>query len=235
MEFLSSQFNAKSKTFPVNLVMQSSQSAAAGFQTAGKNYIVANLQFDPTKGYHEYRIDFVPGSAIFYADGQVLGVMNSSLPSSPGHLILTHWSNGNPGTCPSIVCTDLLLTAPGWTYGPPTSDAALAVSYVKAYFNSSLATRHSDFATRCTNPLAANATCPIPNQTAAPDPDGPNGNVTANTFFFIDHSNSTVNQTVYLQGLAAGGIRQSYFVLIYVLVIIFALVIIETFGVVHWA
>lgn len=43
------------------------------------------------------------------------------MPSSAGHVILQHWSNGDAK----------------WSGGPPAQDALLTVSYVKAYFNTS--------------------------------------------------------------------------------------------------
>lgn len=187
MEFLSYQFNTEKKTFPVNLVMQSPQSAAQGYQELGRNYMVANLPFDPTTGFHEYRIDFIPGLVIFYADSIVLGKMNTSaVPTEPGHLVLTHWSNGGSG----------------WSYGPPLTDAVLAVSYVKSYFNSSLASRQNDLSSRCDNPSAPNSICMIPDQITAPDPEAPNGNVTAKTFFFGELNNATTNQTIYRESEA---------------------------------
>jgi len=187
MEFLSYEFDVEQQSFPINLVMQSSQSAAQGYQVLGNNYMVVNLPFNPTSGFHEYRIDFIPGVVIFYADSKILGSMNTSaVPTEPGHLILTHWSNGGSG----------------WTHGPPLTNAVLAVSYVKSYFNSSLASRHNDLISRCKNPSAPNAVCTIPDQVIAPDPDAPNGNVTAKTFFFSDLNNSTNNQTVYRESEA---------------------------------
>jgi len=183
MEFLSSQFIVENDTFPVNLVLQSKQSVQAGYNAAATgNYIVTNLPFNPTTGYHEYRIDFIPGNVIFYADGQVLAKMNTSaVPTMPGHMILTQWSNGNPL----------------WSFGPPPEEATISVSYVKAYFNSSLPQRLQDFESRCKNVNGPGAVCAIPDQTTAPDPDSSNGNITGNSFFFSEQANMTVNQTVY--------------------------------------
>lgn len=183
MEFLSSQFNVDNNTFPVNLVLQSVQSVQAGYNAAVTgNYIVANLPFNPTTGYHEYRIDFIPGNVIFYADGQILAKMNSTaVPTSPGHMIITQWSNGNPL----------------WSSGPPSHDAVISVSYVKAYFNSSDPVREIGLIKRCKDSSAENAICAIPDQTSAPNPDGNNGNASARTFFFSNQKNETNNQTVY--------------------------------------
>ena len=182
MEFLSEQFVPENNTFPVNLVLQSLQSVRQGYNAAGTgNYIVANLPFNPTDGFHEYRIDFVAGNVIYYGDGQILAKMNTTaVPTMPGHMILTHWSNGN----------DL------WSYGPPTVQANLSVSYVKAYFNSSDPGRQSAFLERCKDPSAPGAVCTIPDQNSPPDSSS-NGNDSAGTYFFSNEKNMTVNQTVY--------------------------------------
>lgn len=185
MEFLSSQFIPENNTYPVNLVLQSVESVRAGYNAANTgNYIVANLPFDPTNGFHEYRIDFVPGNVLYYADGYLLAKMNTSaVPTSPGHMILTQWSNGNPL----------------WSFGPPPSEATITVSYIKAYFNSSDPTRQKEWALRCPDPSAPGAICVIPDQFGAPDPSSntSSGNSSAATYFFSNEKNMTVNQTVY--------------------------------------
>lgn len=193
MEFLSSQFSVENQSFPVNLVLQSAQSVAQGFNAAGTgNYVIANLPFDPTAAFHEYRMDFLPGSVVFYADGQVLATMRSSaIPTQAGHLILTHWSNGNPL----------------WSGGPPAKDAIMTVSYVKSYFNSSLTERIQAFTSRCKDPHAPGAVCIIPDQTTPPGSIELNGNSNASTFFFSNFDNLTVGQIVYHQGQS----RKGYF------------------------
>jgi beta-glucanase (GH16 family) len=175
MEFLSGQFNATSH--PVNLVLQSVQSAEQGFSAQGTpTFQLHQLPFYPDENFHEYRFDWTPDAVYFYADGALLDVMNMSVPSHAGHLTLSHWSNGDPG----------------WSMGPPATDAILTVSYAKAYFNSSDPSRWADYASRCTDPSAPDAVCPIPNQTTAPD-----NNSTAHTFFFSYGTNATANQTVF--------------------------------------
>jgi beta-glucanase (GH16 family) len=135
MEFLSREFDSHNSSFPVNLVLQSQQSANAGFDASRTGgYIRANLPFNPTTGFHEYRFDYLPGQVYFYADGRLLAQMNgSAVPTSAGHLILQHWSNGNEK----------------WSGGPPTEDAILTVNYVKAYFNSSDEKKQRDLNSRC--------------------------------------------------------------------------------------
>ena len=174
MEFLSKDFQPSNSSYPVNLVLQSREGVQVGYDAAlTGNYIKTYLPFDPTADFHEYRFDFIPDKVLFYADGQLLGQINgSAVPSRAGHLILQHWSNGNPL----------------WSGGPPSTDAVLSVNYVKAYFNSSAAQRDRDWAHRCTHASAPNSVCQIPGITAA--------DKTPSQFFFSDQSNMTNNQTV---------------------------------------
>ncbi|KAK5988766.1 hypothetical protein PT974_10255 [Cladobotryum mycophilum] len=135
MEFLSREFDKKTNNFPVNLVIQSKAAEAAGFNAEGTDtFKRVNLTFDPTEGFHEYRFDFLPDRVLFYADSELLADMGgNAIPTSSGHLILQHWSNGNVG----------------WSGGPPTEDAVLTVSYVKAYFNTTDTKRQTSWAKRC--------------------------------------------------------------------------------------
>ncbi|KAL7814906.1 family 16 glycoside hydrolase [Trichoderma aethiopicum] len=135
MEFLSREFDASKKLYPVNLVIQSEASREAGYDASKTGtYKVVNLTFDPTEGFHEYRFDYLHNRVLFYADSQLLAEMNgTSVPSGPGHIILQHWSNGNSK----------------WSGGPPKQDAVMTVSYVKAYFNSSDEHVQSSFAESC--------------------------------------------------------------------------------------
>lgn len=190
MEFLSSEFSQAENIFPVNLVMQSLESVQNGDNAAGTStFVVANLTFDPTAGFHEYRFDFIQNLVVFYADSVVLTTMNNlgAIPTHSGKIILTQWSNGNAE----------------WSRGPPVQDSLLTVSYVKAYFDSMNETRNAVTSKACKNPMTPNATCPIPDQTVAPNPDGPNGNVTAHTFFFSQQTNQTPSQIVYKQSGAS--------------------------------
>ncbi|KAL2200922.1 concanavalin A-like lectin/glucanase domain-containing protein [Corynascus similis CBS 632.67] len=181
MEFLSKDFNASNRSYPINLVLQSREAAMAGYDaSATGNFVRVFLPFDPTEDFHEYRIDYLPGRVFFFADGEVLAEMDGpAVPSSPGHLVLRHWSNGNKY----------------WSGGPPTEDASLVVSYVKAYFNSSTAQRQRDWEARCPDPTASNAVCEIPDVTPV--------NRSAAAWFFSDHANMTNNQTVSEQSKAS--------------------------------
>lgn len=173
MEFLSREFNSTSN--PVNLVLQSPASAEAGFNAANTStFAVFPLPFAPDAEFHEYRFDWSPTEVSFFADGKLLQTMSQAIPTSPGHLTLSHWSNGNAG----------------WSGGPPATDAAMIVQYFKGYFNSSSPERRHDWALRCADFSAVNATCAVPELSAPP-----NGN--SSTYFFINQGNSTVNQTVY--------------------------------------
>lgn len=158
MEFLSREFDAGKAVYPVNLVIQSEASRRAGYDASKTGtFKVVNLTFDPTAAFHEYRFDYLQDRVRFYADSQLLAEMNgSSVPSGPGHLILQHWSNGNPL----------------WSGGPPEQDALLTVSYVKAYFNSSDPSVYSSWEKGCRGVQngdsdRSSAVCAIPDVTAA--------------------------------------------------------------------
>lgn len=186
MEFLSKDFHSSNASYPINLVLQSRAAAEAGYDASHTpTYQVANLPFDPRADFHEYRIDFVPGRVLFLADGTVLAEMDNpaGIPTHAGHLALNQWSNGNPS----------------WSGAPPaTTDAVMAVRYLKAYFNSSDEARQRDFAARCTDPGADGAVCDIPDVTA--------GNDSAAGWFFSGQNNMTANQTVPSgSGISGGG------------------------------
>lgn len=174
MEFLGAQQNDSSS--PVNLVLQSPQSEEQGFNAAGTpGYDIHQLPYQPDEGFHEYRFDWAPDAVKFYADGKLLRTMTHNIPQSPGHITLSHWSNGDPN----------------WSAGPPTTDAILTIQYLKGYFNSSAVSRQNDWKERCHDIKAVNATCAVPDVTT-----DTNSNATAQTFFFSQKSNMTTNQTV---------------------------------------
>jgi beta-glucanase (GH16 family) len=173
MEFLSAEYNSSSH--PVNLVLQSPDSVRNGFNAASTGtFDINQLPFNPSDGFHEYRFDWSPTAVIFYADGVAIKTMTKAIPTSPGHITLSHWSNGDPA----------------WSAGPPETDAIVTVEYLKGYFNSSDTKRQSDWAHRCSNVAAPNATCAVPELRAAP-----NGNQSADTYFFTQQKNMTNNQT----------------------------------------
>ncbi|KAL2137349.1 hypothetical protein VTI74DRAFT_3289 [Chaetomium olivicolor] len=173
LEFLTKDFSPSNSTFPVNLVLQSRQAAEAGYDASQTGtFVQTNLPFNPTDSFHEYRIDYLASRVLFYADGALLATMTGpAVPSSPGHLILQHWSNGNKY----------------WSGGPPREESALVVRYVKAYFNSSAEQRQRDWRGRCRDPRAARAVCRIP--------DVRPGDDSAAGWFFGSQRNMTNNQT----------------------------------------
>lgn len=177
MEFLSREFSTDNTSYPVNLVLQSSAAAKAGYNAAETDtYRVVNLPFDPRSDFHEYRIDWLSDRVLFYAEGTLLAEMDdpSGVPTHAGHLSINQWSNGNDE----------------WSAGPPAQDAVLQVGYIKAYFNSSEESRQKDFVTRCgkVDQGAASAVCDIPEVTE--------GNNSAAGWFFSGQKNMTANQTV---------------------------------------
>ncbi|KAH7475854.1 hypothetical protein FOMA001_g11060 [Fusarium oxysporum f. sp. matthiolae] len=135
IEFLSQEFDHDNGIYPINLVVQSKKSLEAGYDASKTgSFKRVRLDFDPTDAFHEYRFDYLPGQVLFYADGKLLARMKGGdMPSSGGHLILQHWSNGNPL----------------WSGGPPKEDATVTVSFVKAYFNSSNSERQSQLVQQC--------------------------------------------------------------------------------------
>lgn len=165
----------KSTFHPINLVNQSPESAAAGFNAAGTpDFTVYPLLFDPANSFHEYRFDWTSDRVSFYVDGVWIHDMTSSVPNEAGRLFINHWSNGNEG----------------WSRGPPKQDAVITVSYVKAYFNSTDSTKNKAYTDRCSSKYSGGSvpqnTCQIPDQTTPPDQSGPNGNETSKTHFFTN-------------------------------------------------
>jgi hypothetical protein len=49
------------------------------------------LPFDPTAGFHEYRFDFHPDEAVFYADGERLHSFSGGLPDERMRLLVNAW------------------------------------------------------------------------------------------------------------------------------------------------
>ena len=106
--------------------------------------------------------------------------MSHDPPDAPGYIMLNHWSNGDPS----------------WSGGPPTSDAVMTVSYVKAYFNTTDSHRTSQHKKQC-GTFKPSQVCQIPEQTTAPDLAGANGNATARTYFFSKDPGHTPGQVLY--------------------------------------
>ena len=183
MEFLSSQFT--DDTSPLNLVMHSELSQKYGGDASQTpSYTVVKLPLRADEAFHEYRFDWTPGKVSFYVDGRFVDEMVDAkyVPSNPGKIIVSHWSNGNPL----------------WSGGPPEEDAIMSVQYVKAYFNSTDPRRISAHKDRCRDRSAPNAVCDVPDQTRPPLVLAAEGDPAKPYFFSQDQSNNkTVNQTVY--------------------------------------
>nr|OQO21013.1 hypothetical protein B0A51_12877 [Rachicladosporium sp. CCFEE 5018] len=134
----------------VNTILQSGAAAAHGFDAAGTStYQKYNAGLALSDEYHEYRYDWLPDRVNFYLDGVKISTYTENVPDAPGHLLLSHWSNGNVG----------------WSMGPPAEDAVLTVSYVKAYFN----VTGSKEIPKCDS---APTVCQIPEQSGPPALDG---------------------------------------------------------------
>lgn len=151
----------------MNLVLQTVQSMDSGYDASKTGtFVKRNLTFDPTDGVHEYRFDFERRGVSFYADGQLLATMDGAgVPVTSGHLLLSHWSNGNPK----------------WSHGPPARDAQTVVTYVKAYYNSTDEARADDHRDKCAAERQASqdgALCTIPDNNAAFFFSNPKDNVT---------------------------------------------------------
>ncbi|CAN5812586.1 endo-1,3-1,4-beta-glycanase ExoK [soil metagenome] len=62
------------------------------YSTGGEtNNVRKKLPFDPTKNFHEYRFDFYPGRADFYADDDLLHSFDEGLPEEPMNLYVNAW------------------------------------------------------------------------------------------------------------------------------------------------
>lgn len=190
IELLSRQYanGTDPPSAPLNMVLHTALSNELGFQTPNTStYGQPVVPVSLYDSFHEFRIDWTPGKASFYFDGEwTWDLEDSNVPVEPSTMLLSHWSNG----------------APGWSQGPPLEDAVMTISYFKAYFNSSDAKRTEDYTGRCKDPSELDAVCVIPDQKGAPD--GAN----AGTFFFSAQKNQTVNQTVYT-GLPSAGAQLS--------------------------
>src|SRR5262245_65874065 len=149
MEFLSKQFNESQGV--VNLVLQSPESVRNGYDASNTSgYKIQHLDFRPDQKFHEYRFDWSPNRVAFYVDGQFMYEMTQNLPTSGGRMFMNHWSNGDPL----------------WSAGPPNSDTAMTVSYVKAYFNTTDTTRTDSYKKQCPT-FDTSKVCQIPEQTKA--------------------------------------------------------------------
>jgi len=128
---------------------------------------------DLLQGFHEYRFDWMPDRIDFYLDGYLALTTTENIPSSPGHLLLSHLSNGNPD----------------WSGGPPMEDAVMTVAYVKAYFNTT--TSHDQPKLECRE-VHADTICVVPDQTSPPEPKG------KTHFYFMSHEEHENDDTTFV-------------------------------------
>lgn len=199
LEILSADQHSDSGDWPIHLVVQNT-TATASPNYAGSSQMIYQMAFPPggtVANYHEYRFDWLPERIDYYVNGFHAWTTTENIPSTPGRIHFSHWSNGNPG----------------WSMGPPMQDAVLTVSYVKAYFNSTDEKRTEQWDSACAAIKLDDLkerTCEIPTQSDPPNPFGANGNHTGHTFFFTQHHNVTVNQTVYpLNGVGGRGFEMN--------------------------
>lgn len=96
-------------------------------------------------------MDWSSDCITFYVDGVAVKKMTENIPTESGRLFLNHWSNGSPG----------------WSGGPPESNAIMEILYVKAYFNSTDAARVSAAQKRC-KANGKGQTCAVPENLSTP-------------------------------------------------------------------
>lgn len=185
MEFLSRQAYTDNSSSRINIVVQSPLSAAQNYDAASTTtFTLHSLPFLPGLDYHEYRFDWTPTSISYYADGVYLASFDQYDPDAEGTLMLNHWSNGDAD----------------WSGGPPATDTAITISYIKAYFNATNEKRNEQWSDACADDWHGK-TCEIPSfPESGISPLGDAGNVTGKTDFFMyrpEDQRAVVNQTVY--------------------------------------
>ncbi|KIY65450.1 glycoside hydrolase family 16 protein [Cylindrobasidium torrendii FP15055 ss-10] len=105
--------------------LEASATVPAGFWTTNQaqvedgDSISENLAFwfDPTQGFHEYRIDWTADATTFYVDGQQVNRLTENVPNVPALFIFNAWSSGDPY----------------WSAGPPTVDSVSQISKIVLY------------------------------------------------------------------------------------------------------
>lgn len=132
---------------PVNLSIHSEESAGDDNDTSNTTSTIDHqLGFNPAKGFHEYRYDWSQEVVNFYTDGKWTGALDDFLPTAPGYVQLSHWSNGFKG----------------WSGGPPSQDALMTVAYFVGYFNSTDPDRVQDYQSRCGGGREVGRACDVP-------------------------------------------------------------------------
>ncbi|KAJ2955474.1 hypothetical protein NQZ79_g8530 [Umbelopsis isabellina] len=85
------------------------------------NYMMA---YPPSQEFHEYRFDWMPNQAIFYIDGQQVNNLYTNIPSTPGRIMLNHWTDGNKN----------------FSEGPPAQNAVMEIKNMTLFFNATTET-----------------------------------------------------------------------------------------------
>jgi beta-glucanase (GH16 family) len=80
----------------------------------GVDHATADMPFDPSAAFHEYRFDWRPGRVDYYVDGKQYATLTNQVPDRPSRILLNHWS-GN---------------IPMWGGKAPTEDAVILVDWV---------------------------------------------------------------------------------------------------------
>lgn len=147
---------------PQNTVIQRNDKDAHSFTTP--------LQ-SPSADFTEYRFDWLPDRVDVFLNGQRIESFTDSISNKPSSVHLSHWTSGKED----------------WTHGPAERDAALAVSYLKAYFNTTNTARNDQFKEACeTRRVTAleDSICSIPNGRAHSRPTSTNSTETDWMYFF---------------------------------------------------
>ncbi|KAK6511299.1 hypothetical protein TWF481_000220 [Arthrobotrys musiformis] len=112
-----------------------------------KNYKVVPFDgnFDPTKGYHEYRFDWLKSGVKYTVDGNAYGSYTRFIPKTAGSILINNWSNGDPY----------------WSAGPPTKDSTLSIRSVDLYFNTTDTTAIATWKAACKK-AAYKKVCNVP-------------------------------------------------------------------------
>ena len=79
------------------------------------------LNFDPSKDYHEYRFDWFPNLTVFYVDGVESYRMTTNVLNLPSRVMFNHWTDGNAN----------------FSQGPAIENASINIKNMTFFFNSS--------------------------------------------------------------------------------------------------
>ena len=82
------------------------------------DHATADMPFDPSAAFHEYRFDWYTNRVDYYVDGRKYATLTNQVPDRPSRIMLNHWSSN----------------LPMWGGKAPTEDAVMLVDWV--YFSS---------------------------------------------------------------------------------------------------